>query len=269
MIAGIRSRIIPYINPAKVQKMDTRLKGYLIGRLARELETARMINADEMAAQIRSIGFSCLRCGRCCRGEHEDNSVIVSPGEIQKICLHTGLSKDAVAQPPEERSGNMQDRKTLEELSDVIDTRGNIHTFGWELSRKRNGDCSFIQDVAAGNKCNIYGVRPLLCSTYPFHMEEGELRVSECEGLGGNIGKEESLLLAESVIRRYIEEIKEAIRVYQNYESFERGPENINKAMENIREGIINYVVHDSTGSHRTTRRISGPIIAFQDKITD
>jgi hypothetical protein len=249
--------------------MDNRLKKALMERLARELGTARMINADEIAARIRSIGFSCLRCGKCCRGEHEDNSVIVSPGEIRKICLHTGLDKESVAQPPEERSKDMQDRKTLEELSGLIDTLGNIHTFGWELSRKRNGDCSFIQDAAAGNKCNVYGVRPLLCSTYPFHMEEGELRVSECEGLGGNIGKEESLLLAESVIRRYIEEIKEAILVYQNYESFEKGPENINKAMENIREGIINYVVHDSTGSHRTTRRISGPIITFQDKITD
>jgi Fe-S-cluster containining protein len=249
--------------------MATGFKKSLIEGLTGELETATIINADEIAARIRSIGFSCLMCGRCCRGGQEDNSVIVNPAEILKICLQTGLDRESVAQPPEERAKDMQDRKTLEELSDLIDNRGNIHTFGWELSRKRSGDCSFIEDAAAGNKCSIYGIRPSLCSTYPFYMEEGELRVSECEGLGGSIGSEESLILAKNVIKRYIEEIKETISLYRNYESFERGPENINKAIENIREGIINYVVHDSTGSHRTTRRISGPVITFQDKITD
>jgi hypothetical protein len=71
------------------------------------------------------------------------------------------------------------------------------------------------------------------------------------------MGTDESLELARKVIMRYREELKETILLYENYESFRSGPENINKAIENIREGIITYVVHDSTGSHRTTRRIS------------
>jgi Fe-S-cluster containining protein len=237
--------------------MNHRFKESLIKRLATELGNARKIDAGEIAAEIRNIGFSCLMCGRCCRSEHGDNSVIVSPAEIENICLHTGLEHGSVAQPPHESSRDLRETRTLEELSDMIDIQGNIHTFGWELARKKNGDCSFIQDIAAGNKCTIYAARPLLCSTYPFYIEEGELRVSECEGLGKEIGPDESLELARKVIMRYREELKETILLYENYESFRSGPENINKAMENIREGIINYVVHDSTGSHRTTRDIS------------
>ncbi len=237
--------------------MDSRFKRALIERLTGELEAARSIDAEEIAAEIRSIGFSCLMCGRCCRREHGDNSVIVSPAEIQDICLHTGQEHDSVAQPPLESSGDLLDRETLEDLSEMIDIQGNIHTFGWELSRNKNGDCKFIQDISAGNKCTIYAARPMLCSTYPFYIEEGGLKVSQCEGLGKEIGPVESLELARKLIGRYYEELKETILLYERYESFRSGPENINKAMENIREGIINYVVHDSTGSHRTTRNIS------------
>ncbi|WP_292463654.1 YkgJ family cysteine cluster protein [Methanolobus sp.] len=237
--------------------MNHRFKESLIKRLTTELEDARKINAEGIAAEIRNIGFSCLMCGRCCRREHGDNSVIISPAEIQDICLHTGLDHDSVAQPPLENFEDLPDRKKLEDLSELIDIQGNIHTFGWELSRNKNGDCKFIQDISTGNKCVIYAARPLLCSTYPFHIEEGELKVSQCEGLGKEIGSAESLELASDLIERYYEELKETILLYENYESFKSGPENINKAMENIREGIINYVVHDSTGSHRTTRNIS------------
>ncbi|AFV23826.1 hypothetical protein Mpsy_1619 [Methanolobus psychrophilus R15] len=237
--------------------MNYRFKESLIRKLTTELDTAMETTAEEIAAEIKNIGFSCLMCGRCCRSEHGDNSVIVSPAEIENICLYTGLEHMSVAQPPHESSGDIRERGALEELSDMIDIQGNIHTFGWELARKKNGDCNFIQDIAAGNKCSTYPVRPMLCSTYPFYIEEGELRVSECEGLGKEIGQDESLELARKVIMRYREELKETILLYENYESFRSGPENINKAIENIREGIINYVVHDSTGSHRTTRRIS------------
>jgi Fe-S-cluster containining protein len=237
--------------------MNHRFKESLTKRLTTELEDARKINTEEIAAEIRSIGFSCLMCGRCCRREHGDNSVIISPAEIQDICLHTGLDHDSVAQPPPESSGDLLDRKTLQDLSELIDIQGNIHTFGWELSRNKNGDCKFIQDISAGNKCTIYAARPMLCSTYPFYIEEGDLKVSQCEGLGKEIGPAESLELARKLIERYYEELRETILLYERYESFRSEPENINKAMENIREGIINYVVHDSTGSHRTTRDIS------------
>jgi hypothetical protein len=237
--------------------MNYRFKESLIRKLTTELDIAMETTAEKIAAEIKNIGFSCLMCGRCCRREHGDNSVIVSPAEIENICRYTGLEHMSVAQPPHEISRDFRERRAVEELSDMIDIQGNIHTFGWELTRNKNGDCIFIQDIAAGNKCSIHPARPMLCSTYPFHIEEGELRVSECEGLGKEMGTDESLELARKVIMRYREELKETILLYENYESFRSGPENINKAIENIREGIITYVVHDSTGSHRTTRRIS------------
>lgn len=235
--------------------MDPGFKDSLIAILREELEAAKTTDKEKVAAEIRIIGFSCLMCGRCCRREHGDNSVIVSPAEIQRICRHTGLEHGSVARPPQYEC-DILDLQTQKGTTDLIDAQGNIHTFGWELSHRENGDCIFIQEEREGNRCTIYEARPMLCSTYPFYMEEGELKASECEGLGGKTGYEESLVMAEKVIERYIGELKEAILLYENYEGFQKGPENINKAIANIREGIINYIVHDSTGSHRTTLRI-------------
>ncbi|WP_256621282.1 YkgJ family cysteine cluster protein [Methanolobus chelungpuianus] len=235
--------------------MDSGFKDSLIATLREELEAAKTTDKEKVAAEVRTIGFSCLMCGRCCRREQGDNSVIVSPAEIQRICRYTGLEHGSVTKPPQSES-DIPDLLAEKGNTDLIDPQGNIHTFGWELSRRENGDCVFMQEKREGNRCAIYDARPMLCSTYPFYMEDGELKVSECEGLGGETGFEESLVMAGKVIERYVEEIKETILLYENYGGFRKGPENINKAIANIREGIINYIVHDSTGSHRTTLRI-------------
>lgn len=248
--------------------MHSGFKDSLIAELREELETAMNTDTERVAAQIRRIGFSCLMCSRCCRREHGDNSVIVSPAEIQRICRHTGLEHDSVAKPPQSDQ-DIPDLQTQKVKTDLIDAQGNIHTFGWELSRRENGDCIFIREEGKGERCTIYEARPMLCSTYPFYMEEGKLQVSECEGLGRETGHEESLVMAGKVIERYIEELKETILLYENYEGFRKGPENINKAIANIREGIINYIVHDSTGSHKTTRRIRLTNYKIKDKTTD
>ncbi|MDW7731573.1 MAG: YkgJ family cysteine cluster protein [Methanolobus sp.] len=233
--------------------MSVKLKELLIQDLAEELETAEKISIEEIASEIRNIGFSCNMCGKCCRKEHGDNTVVVSPEEIESICNNNRLEHSRVAMPfTTDVPGILPDERYLEDNRDLIDTDGNIHTFGWKLLRKRNGDCSFIPDKVAGNRCGIYDVRPMLCSTYPFYMESGKLKTSECEGLGQQIPHEDSLKLAAEVIFRYIAEIEETIRLYKIYEGFEQGTENLNKALDNIREGIINYIVHDSKGSHRT-----------------
>jgi hypothetical protein len=235
--------------------MDSGFKDFLIAQLREELEAAKTTHKERIAAEIRATGFSCLMCGRCCRQEHGDNSVIVGPAEIERICRYTGLEHNFVVKPPQSDL-DIPDLQNQKGRTDLIDAQGNIHTFGWELSRRENGDCIFIQGKMKGNRCTIYEARPMLCSTYPFYMEDGELKVSECEGLGRETSYEESLMMAEKVIERYIEELKETILLYENYEGFRKGPENINMAIANIREGIINYIVHDSTGSHRTTLRI-------------
>lgn len=234
--------------------MDPGYKKKLIWMLDTELKAAMSIHPEDIAESIRNIGFCCLMCGRCCRSEHGDNSVMLGPVEIHRICHHTGLTPEQVAEPPEHRE--LQDTKELSRVADMIDRQGNVHTFGWILSRKDNGDCIFIQDRPSGNRCSAYGARPMLCSTYPFFMEDGKLQVSLCEGLGGAIGQHESFALAVNVLDRYIAELKETILTYEKFEAFERGNKNINNASSNIREGIIKYIVHDCRGSNRTTRRI-------------
>lgn len=233
--------------------MSDRLKELLIQDLSEELEAAERISIEEIASKICNIGFSCNICGKCCRKEHGDNTVVVSPEEIELICNNNGLEHSLVAMPLIiDVPGVLPDKKYLENNRDMIDTDGNVHTFGWKLLQKRNGDCNFIQEAGAGNRCGIYDIRPMLCSTYPFYMQNGELKTSECEGLGQQISQEDSLELAAEVVSRYIAEIEETMQLYQKYEGFEQGPENLNKALDNIREGIINYIVHDSKGSHRT-----------------
>jgi len=47
---------------------------------------AGMLEVDDVADRVRSIGFGCRRCGACCRRVAEDsNLVIVSPAEVRAI----------------------------------------------------------------------------------------------------------------------------------------------------------------------------------------
>lgn len=115
------------------------------------------------------------------------------------------------------------------------DIEGNFHTLEWRL-RKEGRDCKYYSEEG----CRIYKARPLLCQTYPFYLEEGRLRWSDCRGLGGEIGFEEAQKIADLLKRRQIVEIKEAIDLIRKYEDFERG--------EPSPYGMC--IVHDSEGVH-------------------
>jgi len=199
------------LDPAGIEEM--------LANLSLQLEEAESLAADDLAREIMRIGFRCETCGDCCRGE--DNSVAVFPFEIRAIMDEAGGEGWLdVAEPP---------------LEGEWDADGNFHTLEWRL-RKEGRDCKYYSE----NGCRIYGVRPLLCQTYPFYLEEGRLRWSECRGLGGEIRFDEATKLAELLKRRQIVEIKEAIDLIRKYEDFERGdPSPRGKC-----------VVHDSEGEH-------------------
>ena len=75
------------------------------------------------------VYFSCLGCGRCCRGE---------PGSFLDIST--------------EKSFQMK-----------------YMTMKWKrpsIAEKRNGECIFYN--SDNNRCIIYPVRPAQCSLYPF-----------------------------------------------------------------------------------------------------
>ncbi|WP_231593661.1 YkgJ family cysteine cluster protein [Methanosarcina siciliae] len=258
----------------------TKYQLILIASLKKEIEMARRLDPEKLAHELEKTGFSCQYCGKCCRRAFGDNRVVLTPPEIEKIQKHTGLSKLEIAGPlipetcqPEETGNKEEDRdreidreisfvqpeisKTDEEpfsetsplfelLKEDIDSEGNIHAYGWMLRQKRNGDCIFLEKET--NRCRIYPVRPMLCSTYPFYIEGLKLYTCECEGLGGHISTEESRKLAEALLSRYIAELEDTLAMYEKYEDFEKGKEGLEIARNNLEKGTCVYVVHDSKG---------------------
>ncbi|NYT06934.1 MAG: YkgJ family cysteine cluster protein [Methanomicrobiales archaeon] len=147
-----------------------------------------MMQRNELARRIRNIGFSCTRCGECCRGT--DNLVMVSPGEIERMRKETGLAADSIAEPYPERI----------ETGD-----GGSITFEWAL-RKNKAGCRFFSD----GHCASYAARPWICRTYPFMLEGETLLVSDCPGTGKEISREEAWNLAGNLLqRRRAEQLEE------------------------------------------------------------
>ena len=136
-----------------------------IADLQAALERAKALSVEALATQIREIGFKCLGCGECCSGE--DNSVVVFPFEVRRILAATGLGWLEVAGPPDVGEW---------------DKDGCFHTLEWRL-KKVSQSCRFFEN----GSCSIYPIRPGLCSTYPFYLDEGVLQCSMCSGIGGCI----------------------------------------------------------------------------------
>ena len=185
-------------------------------QMKKSLEKALRIDEREIAGKIKSIGFKCQQCAKCCKEEFGDNTVAVFPFEIRRICHETGLNREDI---------------TIPAPSEDKDSGGNIHTFEWVL-RKR-GDCMFLMN----GLCSIYRCRPHICKTYPFYLYEGKLMVSLCDGLGGRISSKESLELARLLKERQIIEIEESIALFEKFRGFIPG-------------GNGNICVHDSEGEH-------------------
>jgi Fe-S-cluster containining protein len=189
------------------------------------LDDVKKLSPDQLAKEISDIGFKCQSCGQCCYGE--DNSVVVFPFEIKEILTATRLDWLEAVQPPEEGEWDID---------------GCFHTLEWRL-RKEGLSCRFLKD----NRCSIYESRPILCRTYPFYLNQGVLKCSECMGLGSDIDPEDAKKLAERLLERSITEILEAISLLEKYEDFERGcPGESSKC-----------IVHDSEGKHYVCHAIS------------
>ncbi|MFY9199689.1 MAG: YkgJ family cysteine cluster protein [Methanosarcina flavescens] len=243
----------------------------LIAGLKQEIEMAHKLDPEQLAAEIRRIGFYCQLCGKCCRRAFGDNRVAVIPSEIERIREYTGLSKLEVAGPfmPEApiRNENQEDEEnhpepsfrqleeneeqlspeSLESLQECIDSEGRIHAFGWILRRKKNGDCIFLEKDT--HRCRIYPVRPMLCSTYPFYIEGLRLHTCECEGLGYPISIEDSRKLAEDLLMRYISELRDTLAMYEKFVDFRRDKKGLEIAKTSLENRTCTCIVHDSLGS--------------------
>ena len=254
----------------KPKNQKSKYQLLLISNLKKELVKARALSPENLAVEIRKIGFTCQLCGKCCKRAYGDNRVIVLSEEIEIIREYTGVSRPEIAGPllPDcppysfERGGEKagkgrekdgEGKETFSELMDEVDvdSEGNIHTFGWMLRRKSNGDCAFIEEGT--NRCQIYPVRSRLCSTYPFYMEDSKLRTCECEGLGYPVSEGDSRKMAEAVFNRYLAELEDMLAMYEKFEDFEKGGKGPEIAKKNAKASIFSFIVHDSDGAFRTT----------------
>jgi len=89
----------------------------------------------------RGLFFSCLGCGRCCRGE--PGSVWVGEDDIEAMAGSIGLDVHYFRE--------LYIRKEKNRLS---------------LRERVNGDCVMYESQSA--KCLVYGSRPLQCRLFPF-----------------------------------------------------------------------------------------------------
>lgn len=90
------------------------------------------------------LRFSCLGCGRCCRGE--PGAIYFTSEEEQRILAHLNMDHETFCR--------------------------SYVTKWWgrpSLLEKRNGECVFYCRETA--RCSIYPVRPEQCRTFPFWPE--------------------------------------------------------------------------------------------------
>jgi hypothetical protein len=149
---------------------------------------------EELAEMIKEIGFSCIRCGDCCRSTEEDaNLVMIFPAEIEDLASATGQKAGEFSEPYPEKI------RTL---------CGGSITFEWCLKRTARG-CIFLD----GATCTAYASRPWICRTYPFMLSGERLSISVCRGIGREISDRESAEIAGLLIARKSAEHEEEEQV--------------------------------------------------------
>ena len=233
----------------------------LIENLKNKIELVHKLDPEKIAVDIGKIGFSCQWCGKCCRQAFGDNRVYLIPSEITRLQEFTCLPKLKIVEPyilekpeepvPEKSELEKEETDNPEFFSENTDFEGNIHSFGWVLKRKNDGNCIFLQENK--NRCSIYPVRPMLCATYPFYIEDMNLQICECEGLNQPISTEESLELAKFILFRYSQELEDMLSVYEKYIEFEKEKKDSEIRKEGLEKNKCTYNIHDSTGSTKIT----------------
>ncbi|EHQ34887.1 YkgJ family cysteine cluster protein [Methanoplanus limicola] len=156
--------------------------------------------SEEIKLKILKTGFKCKLCGDCCRRVSEDsNLVLVSAPEIRKIMENTGQSWSEIAEP----------------YPDFLKQEdGTEYTFNWALKRE-GSRCIFLNE---SGRCRIYDIRPDICRTYPFMIQDGELLAFECPGIGEeNNSKKDTRILAEDLICREENEDEDFRKIEENY----------------------------------------------------
>lgn len=157
-----------------------------------------MPGVRELAETLGGIGFACTGCSECCRAVSEDsNLVAVGPREVRAIMAATGMTFDEIAEPYPEF---------------IEDPDGKCYTFAWCI-RRRDDACIFL----AGGRCTIYPYRPWICRTYPFMLDDEDLLISPCPGLGAPLSGGDAEEMASVLLERRSAERLEEGHIREHY----------------------------------------------------
>lgn len=161
--------------------------------LRRGIERLIQTHFSAFASAIQNSGFSCMRCGWCCRENFKiritsnisrpSNAISIFPDDIRRIMKGTGMNWDEIAQP---------------DIYSCLSDGEKITAIGWILRRSDAGECVFYRNYA----CTIYEWRPMICRCYPFFMGEQGVEVMRCNGLGNKMTKESAEEMA-LILKRY------------------------------------------------------------------
>ncbi len=151
--------------------------------LRRGIERLIHMHSSALIPGILDSGFSCQRCGWCCRENFKiritkdilrpSNAISIFPDDIRRMIRGTGMKWDEVAQP---------------DVYSCLSDGDNIFAIGWILRRSEEGNCIFYRSGA----CTIYEWRPMICRCYPFFMGGRGVDIMRCEGLGNKISREKA-----------------------------------------------------------------------------
>ncbi|MDX1747482.1 MAG: YkgJ family cysteine cluster protein [Halobacteriales archaeon] len=211
--------------------------------LEADLATARSLDVEELADAIEDIGFECTRCGECCTAhDGEEHIATVTPEEVRAL-----------------QSSDRDWRDVAQPVPFGLAEDGSGETFEWALQTDTCGDCRFYAEGDQHGTCTVYENRPLICQTYPFSVDlagstkpaadvvegEGGGPAPECEGLGRAMSRGDARQLAQTLKRRTIRDLEEAIAVRDRYEPVDLTPGET--------------VVHDAEGAKRVDGRPFDP----------
>ncbi|MDR0768056.1 MAG: YkgJ family cysteine cluster protein [Methanosarcinales archaeon] len=242
-------------------------------RTEKEIRKMKQLFSGKQKSILKTIEdacFSCLRCGKCCERAEDDNSVYILPEEIKRIETR-GFSKKEFILPllPDFYEANEMFQSSalidmLRSLSEQTDEDGRIHTFGWMLQRNKDGSCIFLD--AASKKCMIYDIRPALCRTYPFYMDESGVSKCECEGIrpldkadktGSCLTKELAEALQSRMLSDQADYIHTSAGIKEVYEKFTFNNEKGRAAFEeHLQKNTVSFVIYDGTGVYTAELQI-------------
>ncbi len=161
--------------------------------LRQSIERLIHTHSSAFASAILNSGFSCERCGWCCRENFKiritstisrpSNAVSIFPDDVRRIIKGTGLKWDEIAEP---------------DIYSCLSDGEKIIAIGWLLRRNEEGECIFYRK----NECTIYELRPMICRCYPFFPGEQGVEVMRCNGLWNKMTMESAEEMAR-MLKRY------------------------------------------------------------------